>query len=98
MSYKLTEHIYFLEEGFSETWTDVTPSQPIGIVNEEIAVEDTFLDFLINAQSVSDIVSSEDFLTYSEEIDVEASLREIEQGEAEEFNNVEEFLRELNAE
>jgi hypothetical protein len=87
-----------LEEPFSEAWTDVTPQQPISIINEEILVEDTSLDFLINTQSVSDVVSSEDFLTYSEEIDVEASLREIEQGEAEEFNNVEEFLRELNAE
>jgi hypothetical protein len=95
----LAEHLFFCEDSISEAWTEVTPQSEVpDIFNDRVTIEDTFIDVLINTQSISDIVSSKDFLTSTEITDVETSWKEITDGEAQEFTNVDEFLRELNSE
>jgi hypothetical protein len=59
-------------------------------------VDKRFRRFTINSGICSlRVLSSPDYLTPSEIIDVEASLQELKEGKGKKFTNVDEFLKEL---
>jgi len=65
-----------------------------GVMNQDI-----FSHIMIKTfQKTSESITSTDFLSAQEIIDVSTSWREIEVGESKEFTDVDDFCRELDAE